>query len=335
MAKGMKIIKITSILVTIITVSVIFLPAVSGADNAKAASKTPQYNNNILKRFHTANAAKESAKEDVSPLVKEAKAYALILDPPPPPVVTPPVQSKNPEIPSQTIGPITTPASGLVKLLATCVNESNPEQSLALVDLPGEGLKWVRPSGKAGQLTIKEIKPGTIVVADSQRSYNISVEPRPAEPSIVKGESATPFSTAVSTSSVPAIPAGRQIAPTTTASRPGITRTPPSARGTENVTPSGTQPVSPPARKPVSAEEKAKIQKFFSQFNIAGSEEQSVNNNDEMIKKSFNSTKEGKTANDDTKEVTNTTPKSDVNSGSDDPNSARRQPPSRRPVPPK
>lgn len=184
----MKIVKIISIFVSIVAVAVIILPAVWGADTAKE-SQNVAANNNILQRFQKTRVAKQSASQDeVSPLVKEAKAFSLYLNPPPPPPPPPVGPGKANSDPGVFIEPPRPPVPGQFKLIATCVNESNPELSLALIDLPGEGTKWVRQSSKVNYLIIKEIKAGMVVASNGQQSINIMIEPKPFQPSLVKGQ---------------------------------------------------------------------------------------------------------------------------------------------------
>jgi hypothetical protein len=187
----MKVVRIVSIIIAIVTVIMVALPAVSGADAGKDGQKSSSADN-ILVRFQKARAARpEADKDQMPPLVKEAKAYALYINPPPkpPPVKKEATSDELPGIPTGLLGP--RGSSGQIKLLATCVNQSRPELSVALIDLPGEGFKWVRQSGKAGRLTIKEIKDGLLVMQDGGRTYKVQIEQGPAQVSLVKGKNLT------------------------------------------------------------------------------------------------------------------------------------------------
>ena len=59
--------------------------------------------------------------------------------------------------------------------------------SLALIDEPGKGRHWVKPSGKVGHLYIDQIKDGLVVVAGGKEPYNVMIEE-----SAVKSESIAP-----------------------------------------------------------------------------------------------------------------------------------------------
>lgn len=113
---------------------------------------------------------KTPAESDlVSPLVKEARAFALRIDPPPPPVAkplpprTPAGQAqvtKKPAIP-QPKAPIA--PSGKFELIATCRYEEDPRKSLALINLPAKGNQWFRVGENVEHLVIDEINDGSIV----------------------------------------------------------------------------------------------------------------------------------------------------------------------------
>jgi hypothetical protein len=60
--------------------------------------------------------------------------------------------------------------------------------SLALIDEPGKGLRWVRPSSKVGHLIIEQVKDGIVVVRDGQNSFEIVAE-RPVKKSLLKAGS--------------------------------------------------------------------------------------------------------------------------------------------------
>ncbi|MCJ7777385.1 MAG: hypothetical protein MUP16_03635, partial [Sedimentisphaerales bacterium] len=120
----------------------------------------------------TGNKAKESESQ-VSPLVKQAEAFALYMNPPPKPkpvVQAPPV---TPEIRPPA------PVSPKFKLFGTSVYQTQPEMSLAFIDEPGKGLHWVKQSGEVGHLIIEQVKDGSVVVRDGQRTFEIVAEPRP------------------------------------------------------------------------------------------------------------------------------------------------------------
>jgi len=56
---------------------------------------------------------------------------------------------------------------------------------LALVDLPGKGMQWVRRGSKVGHSVIDEIEDGSVVVKDAKGTYSITAQ-RKDKPSLIK-----------------------------------------------------------------------------------------------------------------------------------------------------
>ena len=329
----MKIVKIISIFVSIVAVAVIILPAVWGADTAKE-SQNVAANNNILQRFQKTRVAKQSASQDeVSPLVKEAKAFSLYLNPPPPPPPPPVGPGKANSDPGVFIEPPRPPVPGQFKLIATCVNESNPELSLALIDLPGEGTKWVRQSSKVNYLIIKEIKAGMVVASNGQQSINIMIEPKPFQPSLVKGQSTAAFTTSSTPVSPPSIPIINPASSAAATSRLGLTKTGP---GT-NPPAKTVQPVT--QTRALTADEEAFVQKFMNDLDTittdSTTEQDRIKKSDELLKKFFNDTNDlTMVTEQDTQPAEKAASKPDVKVDVNDPNYINRRIPRQRPVPP-
>ena len=111
-----------------------------------------------------------------SALVAEAKRYALIVNPP----------SSLPGNPR--MGPYRSPPSPEVRpqqvtakftLEGTCYNAEVPNASLAFIDEPGKGQRWVRQGDKLGHLTVEEILDGLVKLRDGQRLEELRVQPKP------------------------------------------------------------------------------------------------------------------------------------------------------------
>jgi hypothetical protein len=133
-------------------------------------------------QFNDAKGEKLSGGESqVSPLVKEAEAFALYLNPPKP--KTPPRQAARER-------GISTPRPAVVSakfnLIGTSYYALRPELSLALIDEPGKGFHWVRQAGKVGHLIIEKVEDGLVVVRDGQRTFELEVD-KPKKRSLVKG----------------------------------------------------------------------------------------------------------------------------------------------------
>ena len=358
----MKAVKIISILTAIITVVLVILPArrvatasqravsasmpASASLDASRGSRSDEVRpkadqnapaadlplrlttqvgaaGNILERFKLSKLAKPVAdKDQVPPLVKEARAFALYLNPPPTEPPPKPVSPANQThgLPSLSVGP--RGSSSQFKLIATCVSQSNPQLSLALIDLPGEGFKWVRQSAMVGYLVINEIKDGSLVVQDSAGGgFSVLIEPRPQQVSLVKGKS--PLSLLPESAAF-----GRTaFTPVETSASPAVST---QVSGQDG----------PAQTKAPTAEEEALAQKFLSELDsIVGNSgddeaarEESLKKADELMKKYFPDVNGAKTIGQDTPKQKDETgkldkPKPDTNK----PNLTRRQPTRRRP----
>ena len=141
----------------------------------------------IIEIFRKANGAKsKSSSDEISPLVKEARAFALYLDPPAPPITRPATKPGQKRAGRTVIAPPKIKAK--FELVATSYYPLRPELSLALINEPGKGYHWVRQSGTLGYLTIEEIKDGVVVVNDGTNSSQLAVE-RVGKRSLIRGES--------------------------------------------------------------------------------------------------------------------------------------------------
>ncbi len=333
----MKIVKIISILISIIVVIAVLLPVVRGADKAKESQKSAT-NENILERFKRIKSTKTTAAQnELSPLVKESQALSKNLNPPPPP--PPPRQLTDttpkggtPGVATTTLPPIAPTGQGQYKLIATCVNESNPQLSLALFDIPGKGTMWVPQSGKVGYITIKEIKARQVVASNGMQTVNFIMDPLPVMPSLVKGQSQPGFTSAVSTA--PAIQPATGINPPTKISATGRLTSPriPPAQ------PTPVKTVQPDNQtRQLSAEDEASIMKFMNEIDVVNStisdEQERTRKSDELLNKLFSdvnslSTLEDNQADDDDNNETEI----DVTDAN---NYIRRTPPGRTPPSPK
>lgn len=173
-----KTLRITSILAVVLAGALFIIPIVFGV---RGDGQIEQFLNSagVTAAFKeaTGNKAKDSESE-LSPLVKQAEAFALYLNPPPKPKPVVQPAAITPEIRPPA------PVSPKFTLVATVVNQSRPEESLAYIDEPGKGLHWVRQADDVSRLTIEQIKDGSVVVRDGQRTLEIATTSRPASPAI-------------------------------------------------------------------------------------------------------------------------------------------------------
>jgi hypothetical protein len=143
---------------------------------------------------YAADKGRASAKDDsqASPLVKEAITWTkeyLNPPPPPPPPVSPVAAPSGPAPMAQ--------VSAKFNLIGTSYYAGKPGLSLALIDEPGQGLRWVREGNSVGHLMIDKVNDGSITVSDGSRTSEMSVTVKEPWRNLVKGASK-------STSAIPA-----------------------------------------------------------------------------------------------------------------------------------
>ena len=106
-----------------------------------------------------------------SPLVAQAQAFALLLNPPKAPE---PPKARPVEIPQEVLRPVVT--SPKFTVVATSVYAAQPDQSRALVSEPGSGLRWVRPGDSLGHLVVHDIRAGLVVYRDGTRTGEVAID---------------------------------------------------------------------------------------------------------------------------------------------------------------
>ncbi len=129
-----------------------------------------------IEKFKTGSAAKAEKQDQHSPLMKQAEAFALRIQPPKPKIT---------RKPTRTIARPTT-VKPKFTLIGTSIYLLDPLRSLALIDEPGKGLHWVKKADNVGHLTIEQINDGHILVRDGQRTETLYAI-RPEKKSLIKG----------------------------------------------------------------------------------------------------------------------------------------------------
>lgn len=112
--------------------------------------------------------------EITSPLVAQATAFALYLDPPKPPApkvmpaprVAPPPVARPPMVAPK------------FRVLGISYYHSHPEKSLAMVSEPGRGSYWIKPGDRVGHLLIERIVEGAVVYRDGGQLHEMKVSVR-------------------------------------------------------------------------------------------------------------------------------------------------------------
>lgn len=114
-----------------------------------------------------------------SPLVKQAVAFGLYLNPPRP---------KKPARRPSAGRPRPQKVSAKFTLIGTSFYESHPDKSLALINQPGKPLQWIKQSGKVGHLVIEQIGDGFVLIRDGSDVRKLSIL-MPEKPNLVKSSS--------------------------------------------------------------------------------------------------------------------------------------------------
>ncbi|HEG43678.1 MAG TPA: hypothetical protein ENH94_06490 [Phycisphaerales bacterium] len=180
----LKTLRITSILVAVAALAVVVTLVIFGFRGDVGIEKYLRLPG-AVESFRELAKPSEGQQGSASPLVKEALAFALRIDPPPAarpapkPRVTAPRSSasrtarkKAPPPPPKKVPVVNVK----FKLVATCRYDDRPEKSLALLNLTSKGKKWFRQGEMVGHLVIHEIKDGSIVLyKDGQENSEISV----------------------------------------------------------------------------------------------------------------------------------------------------------------
>jgi hypothetical protein len=174
-----KTLRITSIIVAAAAVLLIAMPVVfsSGMDEqTESLLNSP----GVLQSLGKSAVAADTGA--ISPLVQQAEKFAAYLNPLPPKREKPtPARKKSPAVKPST------PITAKFDLLGTSYYHQRPELSLALINEPGAGLRWIRQSSKIGHLVVEQIKDGKVVIRDGTNTYELEPKRTPKRP-LVKGE---------------------------------------------------------------------------------------------------------------------------------------------------
>jgi hypothetical protein len=184
-----KTLRITSIIVAVLAIVSFALPAAFGFRGDK---QIEQFLNSagVIEGFKEAKGEKSGDSQgEVSPLVKQAEAFALYLNPPPKLAPAPSASVAKSE--PRPEGPV----AAKFKLVGTSRHMLQPELSLALIDEPGKGLYWVRQSSKVGHLIVEQIRDGVVVIRDGQSTFELVAE-RPEKRSLLKTKTSSDGRTA-------------------------------------------------------------------------------------------------------------------------------------------
>jgi len=181
--------------------------------------------------------------DEMSPLVRQAQLFARRINPPPPPKPPEPPKPPKPKPTRVATRPRPPepprPPSAKFDVIAVCRYEDEPDKSLALLDLPAKGLKWVRVNERVEHLVVAEITDEGVIMSDNGRTQRLV--PIKKSPSLVRsllaedGHTAAPATTEIVYSPVTTtpdrvVPRGSAYVPPSRARKPPVSRSPISRR---------------------------------------------------------------------------------------------------------
>lgn len=169
-----KTLRITSVVAAILAGIFFVFPVIYGVRSDERVDeflKLPS----VREKFENAADNKTNTRESQdSPLVKQAEAFALYLNPVKSTAQKTTKGAKPPNISSRL------PVTPKFKVFATIYCAGNPELSQVLIDEPGRGRHWVRQSSMVGHLLVEQVKDGFVVVKSSKETFELEIEQKPA-----------------------------------------------------------------------------------------------------------------------------------------------------------
>ena len=172
-----KTLRVMSVIAGLLAVAFIVL-SIAGGIEPDAEVEKILVSTTVLEQFPNQqdNSAGQSQGLANSALVAEAKRYALIVNPPSSlpgnPRMGPYRSPPRPEVRPQQV-------TAKFTLEGTCYNAEVPNASLAFIDEPGKGQRWVRQGDKLGHLIIEEILDGLVKLRDGRRLEELRVQRKP------------------------------------------------------------------------------------------------------------------------------------------------------------
>ncbi len=119
--------------------------------------------------------AADEAREAKPPLVVQAEAFALYLNPPEAPKRTPPPARARAARAEMT--PVAAAAvAPRFRVVGISYHRSKPEESKALVSESGVGLRWVAQGAKLGPMVVQQINRGSVLCKDAAGVHEVAVE---------------------------------------------------------------------------------------------------------------------------------------------------------------
>jgi hypothetical protein len=128
----------------------------------------------IHERLVSLQGRSKNADQALSPLVKQATAFALYLNPPQPPLPPRPIVTAPPTVNPP---PVPRPASPApqFRLLGISYNRSDPDRSLAMVWDAGQEGRWIRKGDRLGHFVVERIEKEALIYRDGDQLRQMAV----------------------------------------------------------------------------------------------------------------------------------------------------------------
>ncbi len=178
-----KTLRITTILIAVAALGLIIFIASKGSASDAGIEKILAAQG-IAEQMQGKTGGKNTGIEQDTPLIRQAKAFALRINPPPPPE---PVRTEA--APQEEIRP-KVEISAKFKLIGTSYHTGDEESSWALIDEVGKGWHWVRQGERIDYLVIEKIGDGVVLIRDGNKTYELAAE-KAEKPDYVKSFSGT------------------------------------------------------------------------------------------------------------------------------------------------
>jgi hypothetical protein len=180
-----KTLHITIVVIGILTVGLIVSGSIIGSRSDEDVKEILE-SVSAIEKFKTSQGKTTSRKDNrSSPLVTEAKAFALYLDPPPKPEPKRKPATKKTQKSTTRRRP-KGQVSAKFKLIGTSYHPSSPDTSMALIDQAGKGLTWVRQGQSLEHLLFEQVKDGMIIIRDGNKTSEMRTPIRTEDQAIEK-----------------------------------------------------------------------------------------------------------------------------------------------------
>lgn len=179
-----KTLRITTFFIAVVALGFIIFIAAKGIASDKGFEKFLSAQG-VAEQLQAGSVGKKAPDvEQDTPLIRQAKAFALRINPPPPPepVRTEPAPQEAPRPKVE--------VSAKFTLVGTSYHTGDENNSWALINEVGKGWHWVRQGEKIGYLIIEKIGDGVVLIRDGSNTYELTAE-RQQKPDYVKSFTGT------------------------------------------------------------------------------------------------------------------------------------------------